>query len=196
MDLMPKEYKQAGGAGAFGKIGALGNFKLPKAPNVSLKPWLILAFGILILTLGIFGSLKFYTQSLTEKIQQQRDEKEAIMKKLDQPLIEKIVELESGTEILKNLLKSHRYPSQLIEALAAATLPQAQWTDFSFSAESNKLILKGRVADYNVLARQLLVFKNEKPWTQVNFSGVALDKSGGVGVNLNLTFDPDILMRR
>ena len=200
MDLVPKEYKQKLGADSRKPLFSLGKLSLPKFPNLPavrsafLKTGIILALAVLIaLCLGWTG-LKFYQKSVAGQIQNLKEQQSKIFSSQDKELVVKIAGLENGAAVIQTLLKSHIYTSEILEKLAASTLPQVQLTSYGLDVKTSKIILKGRAANYSVLAKQILAFQGAG-FLKAAVSEIALDKVGGVSFGLNFEFDPKIIQR-
>lgn len=204
MDLVPKEYKQKK-AGILGAVAgkpafSLGKFSLPKLTNLSamggnfLRAGIILGAAILFLLLLGWAGLKFYQSSLVSQIQNLQEQQSQVFPIKDRELVADITDFESGAKLIQDLFKNHVYTSEILDKLAASTLPQVQWESYGLDVKSRKITLKGRAANYSVLAKQILALQ-ESGFSQVSVSSIALDKVGGVSFGMNFEFDPKIIQK-
>ena len=191
MDLVPKEYKQKLGADSRKPPFSLDKLSLSKLSNLSaavggafLKTGIISALAVLILLCSGWAGLKFYQNSIPGQIQDLKERQSKIFSSQDKELVVKIAGLENAAAAIQTLLKSHVYTSEILEKLAASTLPRVQLESYGLDVKGGKIILKGRAANYSVLARQILAFQ-EAGFLKVAVSEIALDKVGGVSFGLN-----------
>ena len=107
----------------------------------------------------------------------------------------KIIALEKTLKNTKTLLKSHIYSSQIFDWLEKLTLGQVQWTSFDLKAKTGQLSLKGQTANYNTLAKQILIFENDPEVKNIKTSGIALSQLGGVGFSMEIVLEPKIFSK-
>lgn len=195
MDLVPKEYGQKESeAGFAGKKSGLSLSRVPldfssEKKNGLLKAGVILAALVFVLSCLLWGGLKFYQKSLAEQIDSIRAKQDQIFQAKDKELARSIIDFESGAALIQNLLKNHIYTSEILEKLSALTLPQVQWQTYSLDVKTKSLLVKGRAANYSVVAKQMLAFK-EGGFFDVAVSGINMDRTGGVSFQLQAGFDP------
>ena len=194
MDLAPRDYKRINNqVDSFAEKESESILGFSRMEEISLKKWIIGVFIMVVVSFLAYGGLKFYEKSVSSQISDLKNQQAAIWGQQDKNLVEKLINFQQSVDMIQELIKSHRYSSGLISALAAATLPQIQWESFDANTESNQLILRGRAANYKVLALQLLAFEKDQDWGDPKVSGIALDKKGSVGFLLNISFDSRLL---
>lgn len=195
MDLVPREYKQKEGeAGFSAKKANLSLRKIsldfpPEKADSLFKAGVVLAALVFVLSCLLWGGLRFYQKSLIEKIDSIRAKQDQIFQAKDKELARSIIDFESGATLIQNLLKNHIYTSEILEKLSALTLPQVQWQTYSLDVKTKSLLVKGRAANYSVVAKQMLAFK-EGGFFDVAVSGINMDRTGGVSFQLQAGFDP------
>lgn len=196
MDLVPREYKKINNSFADSTRKSRLVF-----PGISLlknksvfRIWDASVFILLILLLACFGGLKFYQKSLVSQASEIEKQYNGIIAGQDKSLVEQVLGLEEGADLLESLLKSKPVYSKLFDALSVITLPSVQWTSFNLAEGENQVALRGLAANYTALAKQMLAFQKEADWKSAEVSGIALDKVGRVGFNLILAFDKEIIL--
>ena len=210
MDLLPKEYKQRPGgiiepSGVKPKAAAAWSRLKSGAGSVNYKGLGLnfLRAGIIggLLLLGLlllsWGGLKFYNRALNSQAVKVRQEYAKVFGNTEQELAKKVVDLESRMTLVQSALKNHVYSSEFFNRLSAATLSQVQWVSCELTLKKeNKAVLKGRTASYSTLAKQILALQsNDSGFSNVQASGISLDKAGGVGFSVSLNLDPKILQK-
>lgn len=195
MDLVPKEYRQkeseagfAGKKSGFSLSRTSLNFSSEKKDGL-LKAGVILSALVFVLSCLFWGGLKYYQNSLAARIDDIRVQQDKIFQAKDKELARNIVDFETGAALIQNLLKNHVYTSEITEKLSALTLPQVQWHIFSLDVKAKSILVKGRAANYSVVARQILAFE-EGGFSNVAVSGINMDRTGGVAFQLEAGFDP------
>jgi len=207
MDLVPKEFKKKGDIISPGapnsnnappnRLGALGSVKLSNLAKSGfnyLKFGIIGGFVLLILSLGSWGGIKIYLNSVRSNIEDLKKQEAEIFSSQDKETAEKIADLEKRANLAQEFLKAHIYSSEILNSIAALTLPKVKWDTYTLSVKEREVILKGRAADYSVLAKQLFTLE-QSSYSNVTVSGIALDKDGTVTFGVNFNFDPKILQK-
>ncbi len=201
MDLVPREYKRpidniplppAGGRANFG----LNKIKISEIPKRFdyLKFGIVAAVILLILSLAVWGGLKIYAGVISGKIEELKKQEGAVFESKDKDLAEKIADMEKRAKIAQDFFKAHVYTSEILNAIALQTLPKVKWDSYDLNVKTNNVVLKGQAADYSSLAKQLFTFEEEQSnFSNVNVSGIALDKAGTVSFSASFTFDSNIL---
>lgn len=193
MDLIPKENKKNNGGVIIRPSLDSGLVKLKVL--LSSRGLLISALIALVLVAAGWAGMRIYERYLSKKIEAVKEKTATTFSAEDQALAKKIVDLQRRAVWLEGLLKSHIYTSGPLDKLAGATLPQVQWLDYSLNVEAKTLTLKGRAADYSVVARQLLALA-EAGFSLIELPAVTLDKIGGVSLGVNLKFDPKMIQSK
>ncbi len=205
MDLVSKEYKKRSdfipSPPTTGRAdGDLANLNFSKSAGGKfdfLKFGAIAGFVLLILSLAVWGGLKFYQSSINNKIEDLKKQQSGIFTPQDKEMAEKIANLEKRAELAQQFLKSHVYTSEILNSIAALTLPKVKWDSYELSVKDKTVKLNCKAADYSVLAKQLFVFNEagNVGFSKINASGIALDKDGTVGFAISFEFDPKIIQK-
>lgn len=181
------------------KIPNLASFtqRLPSfRAGIKERKWsLILSLLILALVILIWLGLFFYKNSLDKNISHLKQQIESLKSKENKEMEVKIIDLEKNLKIVKSLLAQHIYSSSVFNWLGKLTLAQVQWKSFDLKTKTGQVSLKGKAAAYNILAKQILIFEEERQVKSVKSSGIALDQLGGIGFNMELILDSKIFSK-
>lgn len=193
MDLIPKTSKNQIGGG-FEKVAGAGSQGLFSVfSRISFFKITMLAAGLLlVISLASWAGLKIYTAADIKEIEKIKAEETTVFGQTDQELASFIIGTEKSAQALQGLLKSHIYASEIFEKLGKATLLRVQWESCDIEIETQMVSLRGRAADYSILAQQYLALK-QAGFKNLKISGIALNKLGGVTFGLNLEFEPEII---
>ena len=91
------------------------------------------------------------------------------------------------------LIQNHKLTSKLFTLLEKLSHPKAQFTNFNFTADKSKIILKGETDNFFTLGQQYLIFRAEPTIKEVNLSEVSIGKSGRIGFSFEITPSSEIL---
>lgn len=179
---MPKKYKEKG-------VG--GNSKLSMVSTVNF--WLTLSFiliiGVVLVYFGLWGykiSLDKNKGNLVQRIEELQDQR-------DFDLENDFVKLKKGIEGFKNILEKRTYSLNILKMLEELTLLQVWYSNFGADLAKLTVNLKIEVADYDVLAKQVLIFEKDPRIKKVNFSEVSLGEISSVNSDLELELDGSFL---
>jgi len=175
--LMPEKYKKKGiGPGLMSPKKLIGQGGL----------WFVLTsillIGTVLISLGLWG----YQMSLNKEKDNLIQKFEELQSQRDLELEANFMELKKGIKDFKNILDNRIYSLNILEIFEEITLPQVQYSELSADLTKLMISLKTEAANYNTLAKQVLVFEEDSRIDQVGFSKVNLEKSGSVGSNLLL----------
>jgi len=187
--LMPDKYKEKGisggsklpGAGLSGFFGAKGGL-LSTLPFILLIVVILACFGLWGYKISLDKGMESLVQRF-EELQEQRD--------LD--LETGFMELKERIEVFRSILKERTYSLNVLEMLEESTLPQVYYTNFDVDLAKFTIGLGAEAADYDTMAKQIVVFEDDSRITDVIFSEVGLKKSGWVNSTLELGLNPDFL---
>lgn len=184
--LIPKEY--------IGQRPTIfGGFQLPIFRKSFINLFLGLAIGCLCLSLLSYLILTLSNHSLERKRAFLEREVKNLEATRDLDLESQVVELQKRIKIFRQFLEAHIYPSKLFTLLEELTIPQVQFTSFNADLEKGQLNLAGQTVSYSFLAKQLTVLEQDERIKKVEISNIALQSEKGVGFNLLLEFDRQIL---
>ena len=153
---------------------------------------------LVLLSLLIYGGLFLYNKSLNVNLEDLQNQAEELNKKRDVDFEKRVILLEKALGNLKIILKNHLYWSNLFSKLGQLTVPQASFSDFRGTIESDgsiSLSLKGSVPGYTYLAKQMVSLGQEKSVSNIEVSGINLGTEGGLEFMLNINFLKDILLK-
>lgn len=146
----------------------------------------ILFFGSLILSVGVFVLKQSTEQRLAEK-REELSSKRALFKRDD---IESVQVLDARMKAAASLLESHVSPSKLLEVLERSTQEEIQFTQFDFERRPSGNVgvaMSGVAPRFNTIASQAKRFSDERFFKRVIFS--ELNKPAQQYVSFKVTVD-------
>ncbi len=190
--LMPEKYKRKGIGGGLSLFRS-GPLRIIVQLASKANLWFVLSFvlliGLVLVCFGLWGykiNLDKNKESLVQKM-------EELQAQRDLNLENDFMELKETIENFRKILDKRIYSSNILETLEELTIPDVQYSNFKVNFGRLLLDLKAEAADYNSLAKQVIIFKNDSRINKVNLFEVSLEKSGWVGTNLNLELNPSFL---
>ncbi|MFH1461157.1 MAG: hypothetical protein ABIF84_01930 [Patescibacteria group bacterium] len=181
--LMPEKYKESRPAGGIGQ-SILGI--LQGRTNLWFRLTLSLLIIIVLICLGLWGyqlNLKKNKDALTQKLEESQAQRN--------PDLEAIfINLKRGIDDFEIISKNQISPLSLFKMLEELTLPQVQFNDLEVDFTNSRLGLDVEAVDYETLAEQIVVFKQDHRVKSIDFSNANLEDSGRVGSYLEIEFDP------
>jgi len=199
MDLVPKEYRRknefAPQSDNKAKLGwsDLGLSKIADKGSSFFKLGTYILYGLLVLSVLLWGGFKFYQGSVNKKINELRDREAVIFTAEEREAVKEMVDFERRASLVQEFLKSHVYSSQAMELIASLTLPKVKWDSLVLSVSDRTVSLKGIAASYSVLAEQIYVLEANN--SDVSVSGITLDRSGSVNFSVNFALDPKVVLK-
>lgn len=198
MDLVPKEYRKknefAPPPDNKSKLGwsNLGLSKITGKGGSFFKLGTYVLYGLLVLSVLLWGGSKFYQRSISQEINELRSREASIFSAEDRETVKEMVDFEGRASLVQEFLKSHVYSSQAIELIASLTLPKVKWDNLAMNISNQTVGLKGIAASYSVLAEQIYILETNNP--SVSVSGISLDRSGSVNFSVNFALDPKTIL--
>lgn len=185
--LMPKKYDHGKDAGQPTVISKSSKF-IPKESS-----FVVLSVILLTIVILISAGLWWYEYSMDKEKQNLNAKLQELASQRDLDLEANFIELKDGIDNLKKLLDNHIRSSELFVMIEDLTLPQVQFISFDSDLLESTLSLDIRAVNYNIFAKQLVVFEQDQRIKSLIFSKVAMDNDGGVGSSLELELDPNFL---
>jgi len=152
---------------------------------------LIIAFGAVVLSVGVF----FYQQVLEVSIARKIDTLERARAAFEPALIEELVRIDTRIEAAETILNRHITPSVLFETLEELTLKSVQFQDFHLTRISDDKIsisMQGIAQDFRGVALQADIFGKSRLIREPIFSNLNLNQDGraifDVTAFIDLTF--------
>ena len=78
--------------------------------------------------------------------------------------------------------------------LSAICHPRAQFTGLSVDENGSRLTLGLKTENFKTLGEQLLILKSNPQVSDVNFSGLSIDREGKIICSLSFNLDPKIII--
>lgn len=181
VSLIPKDYKEEKFSfeTIFSKIG-------------------ILAIGLVVLSLLVYGGLFSYNKSLNNQVDEFKAQIEEINNQRDNEFEKMAKSLDSVLKSLKEVLKNHLYWSSIFSKIEELTVPQVNFLDFKGTLGEDgsvKLALSGITSGYTYLAKQMASFNQEELISGVEVSGISLGTEGGVEFVLDINLLKNVLLK-
>jgi len=194
--LIPREYQQYVGRDKT-YLNFLQNKLLPKWLIKNLNFWFL--FFLIIFGLSLIVDFLFwgYFHYLDQKYQRAQDKIQALESQRDLDLEKEIAEVNKRMKLLEKFFQNHIYPSVFFRILEEITIPEVRFSEFNGDFVKGQVFLRGNTDSYSLLAKQLAIFKEDTRFKKVEVSNIRLGiEEGGVSFNLNIGFEPSILMKK
>lgn len=188
LKLIPEKYnikKNSETTAFFSQFSAYLVFKA----NFLLSLSLILLTGAV---LGYFGILG-YKNNLSDNKEVLASNMEALQKQRDLDLEANFMELKDGINVLKDVLKGRFYSSRIFGLLEDVTLANVRIVDLQADLSQMELVFQIEAMNYNTLAKQFIVFKEDARVKKADISEIALDELGRVNSRILLEINSDFL---
>ncbi len=142
----------------------------------------LIAVGVMLVAIAVYGGLYFYTKSLQEKIDRKEAQLTALREEFDTELINKAKRLQARIEAANELLQRHVAFSLMFELLEAETIKAAQYTTLSYTKEGGAQVLglSGKTAGFAQLASLRDALKETNVFSEFSVREMGLDEAGGV----------------
>lgn len=141
---------------------------------------------------GVFG----YSLYLKHNIERLHGELEAEIADLKHDEIEKVSLLDLRLRSAKTVIGKHVMSTNLLDLLGALTLHSIRYSDLSYETVPGgapKLSISGSTNDFESVALQSSVLKNNSSVTEVQFSELDVDEDGDVVFTIEASFKPDLI---
>ena len=188
--LIPEKYnKESNSNLATGFSGVA--FYLTSKANLWLVLSLILLAGSV---LGCFWAIGYRNDLVNEK-EELASNVEALQNQRDLKLEADFTELKDKIDVLKNVWTTRLYLSRIFGMLEELALSQVSFVDLNADLSQMLIKLKVETADYNTLAKQFIVFKEDSRIEKADIRGISLEESGEISSEFSLEIDPSFLRR-
>jgi hypothetical protein len=179
INLIPKEYKSKGmGLGnIFSKTGGI-------------------VLALLILSLLIFGGLLLYKNKIKTELNDTMQKIAELDSKRNNDSELKIYYADQKLNLVSSLFKNHFYWSKLFTKIQDLTVSEIYFSEFKSAILEGKLeiTLSGNADTYTLLARQMVVFKDDPTVEKIDLTKTALSEAGGVNFDFLIIFKNSILL--
>lgn len=157
-------------------------------------PWRLLTIAFLTfgISVAIYLGMAFGLQPyLNNRIDNLDSQLQQMANSVSDAQIQGFLTLYSQMVNTNNVLKDRKSPSQLFDFIEKNTLKNIYFTNLSLDYSANTVRVEGKTPDFEILAEQLGVFKNDPSVAKVALSGASLsqDKSGGVKFAAQIDFN-------
>lgn len=166
-------------------------FRIEQRASLFFSIILVLFF----MAVASYGGLIFLSRAQEKTRQDIVDQIRLKGETLRPDLLRQIFILDSRLKNLKTLLSRHQSTSAIFHFLETQTLPQVNYLNFNFSADSRRIDLDGEAPSYGVLARQIMILEKNKDVERVDFGGLSFRKNQ-VGFKLSVVLRPAALESR
>lgn len=157
------------------------------------KP-LFLGLGAVGIVLVLFLGLQFYSSSFQNKINELDIESKALDSRREKDTEDKIILLKDQFNKVGNILDNHVILSYLFKKIQAKTSPQIQFKSIKISLTDQKVDSEAEVANYTVLARQIVSYLSDEMIKDVKINEAKVFPNGRLGINMTLVFNAGDLM--
>jgi len=162
--------------------------KLPLWQNILFYLSMAVVLAIL-LSYGIFTQL---TKN-SEKILKEKEKLFEANKNPETLVLEgNIKNYSSRVEAFSVLLSNHKLGSQFFSFFERTTHPNIYYQTMSLDIKNNKVVLLGQTDSFTFLGQQIAIIKKEAMVTDIQLSGIKINKDGKAEFELDIFLDPKI----
>jgi len=185
--LIPDKYKKKDKVGIKSKASAFGSLSEQITSKNNVLMFLSVGFLIVVVLtcLGLWG----YQANLIKKKVFLTERIENLQNQRNDDLENNFVELGKRIGGFEKTLENRIYFSKIFEMIEELTLSQVQFIDMNIDLTENKFNLKTEVSSYSVLAKQVIIFKEDPRIKSVELSKAGLSTYGRVASELILELD-------
>lgn len=151
---------------------------------------------ILLISLGLFGGVYFYKQSLQNKVNDATANLSTAKQAFEPSLLNELSGLTSSISAAKQILAQHSAPSKILKLIGDLTLKDATFSNFIYNL-SNKnasIVMNGDAKSYTVVALQAKLFDDSDFIDDVTFSNLSLKEGGKINFTVNFNVSSDFLI--
>ena len=191
MKLIPEKYKIKEGLrdkSSTAGFSKLGNYLFLKAGLLMFLS-LALLFGSVFAYFGLLG----YKNNLADSKEVIANDVEELQNRRDLETEATLAELKEKIDTLKGLLKIHIYPSRIFQMLEELTLAQVRFVSLHADLLKAQLVLDAEMANYSVLAKQIIIFQEDPRINKVDVSEIGFNESGQVSSKFLLGINTSFL---
>jgi len=185
--LIPDKYKKKDKIGIKSKNLALGHLSEEITSRNSIL--MILSIGFLIVVVLISLGLWRYQSNLIKNKVSLTERIENLQNQRNDDLESNFIELGKRIKGFEKILEHRIYLSKVFEMIEELTLSQVKFADMNIDLSENKFNLKTEASSYSVLAKQVLIFKEDPRIKNVDLSKAVLSTYGRVASELTLELD-------
>lgn len=148
-------------------------------------------------SLGLLLVFAAATIFLLKGVKRIGDEVTALNNELSEEKSGEEINLERGVLVAQKkiaafsfLVKERREVSKAFDLVEKKIHPQVVLNKIDYNSKEDKIWLGGVADNFQILGQQLLLFKQDSSVREANFSHIGIEKTGGVGFNLEIVFHP------
>lgn len=169
----------------------------PVYKSRGLGVFTVFALMVFLVSAALWGGLFLYERYLKEQISEKESSLKIAQSGLESSLIMSLAQLAGKIDAAKSLIKNHKAPSSIFVFLEDNTLKDVRFKNFDFSFSSageSSVSMSGVAKSYSALALQANAFEKNGNVRKASFSGFKLDKNGWVNFEVEIVFNPSILV--
>jgi hypothetical protein len=157
---------------------------------------LLISILLLLISLGLWGGLYLYKQSLQKGVSDATASLELAKKSFEPGLIADLNRLTFSINAAKIILDQHKASSNIFKFIQDFTLKDVRFSNFSCSINDkvSSVTMVGEAKSYTAVAFQAKLFENNEFIDHVIFSSLNLKEAGKVGFSVELVFKPSYII--
>ena len=167
-----------------------------KRPGIGFGLGLLVSGFVLLVSLGLFGGVYLYKQSLQKQIDEATATLERAKKAFEPGLITELANLTGSISAAKQIFSQHQASSKLLKLIGDLTLKEATFTTFTYGVFDKDITvsMNGDAKSYAAVAFQAKLLEDSDFIDTVSISNLALKEAGRVSFSVKLTIKPDFLI--
>lgn len=150
---------------------------------------------LFILTLGAWGGLYFYKNTLNNEIVKLKQDIADTREAFEPETINELISFSNSIKSTNQLLQNHISVSALFDSLQSLTVRPIQFVEFSYSEISGQVLVEivMQGSSYAAFAQQSEIFKNQSFIINPEFSDFTVTESGAVEASFSAIIDKSML---
>jgi len=138
------------------------------------------SLGLLVVALLSFAFLFYYEKKSLDTISELNDSLAQQQTQERKELSKRVFLAKEKIESFSVLINDHRKSSNAFSLLEGNTHPEAYFTNFGLTPDKGAMTLQGETENFETLAQQIMIFREDESVKEINLSGTGMGKEGGV----------------
>lgn len=151
-----------------------------KKINLSGKTSLVLSVLLLVIAIGIYAAIRFFSNRYINQGKQIESQVQAEKANISGPEFTEMADFQERLNLIDKILGDHIYFDSYIKNFSKYILPEVRLTKFDWKDRENKIAISGTTTNFDTLSRELILLKNSPIVQSVEFGG-ATELSGAEG---------------
>lgn len=154
--------------------------------NEGIGAFFRISLIFLIITSALSGSLYLYKLYMDKHIADQTRDLALLKTDFDEKTIKELESISNAIAVARALIKDHVHATKVFSLIEENTLPDVNYTAFSYTTDRKAVILSAQASSYTQVSQQTRIFQTLPEVAAAVFSGSTLNENGTVNFTLNM----------